>query len=302
MLAFALAATVTVQFTTNDFALEWYAVRTNTAPAAYQQAMDVAKEVPDDRTSLLAMNNVDGLAAQSGSPVEFVSLLSHLPDRLEFKNAVNASRQIADEITKVPQENRDEFVKASRARVAHATNLLRSQLQTHSSLLDLIASDLGIKLEPTAIKVLVVTAAPRPGASTFRTTDGPLCVVGLLGFAEHELLEVVAHEATHAMDELSRRQDTLLARLRRSLTEAGVDPTDPRTRDVPHAVVFAAAAARVRGALGDDYVPFGEAHGAYERMGDASKAVNAVWANRGTTDETVAEIVRRVIGTTAKRT
>ncbi len=294
MLAFALAATVTVQFTTNDFVLEWYAVRTSTAPTAYQQAMDAAKEVPDDSTTLLAMNSVDGMAAQAGSPVEFVSLLSRLPDRLEFKNAVSASRQIADEIAKVPQEKRDEFRAAASARVAHATNLLQSQFQKHGALLNLIASDLGIRLEPVTVKVLVVTAAPRPGASTYRTPDGPLCVVGLLGFAEHELLEAVVHEATHAMDELSKGQDTLLNKLRKALSDAGVDPTDPRTRDVPHAVIFVAAATRVIEALGRGYVPYGESQGAYARMGNASKVVNEVWAGRRSIDDAVSEIVRRV--------
>jgi hypothetical protein len=256
--------------------------------------MDAAKEVPDDRETIVAMGSVDGLAAQSDSPVALVSLLDRLPERLEFQGAKSAAKKIAEEIGKVPGEEREEFLSSVAPRTTHAANLLKRELADSPRLLDLVAADLGIELQSATVRVLVVPAAPRPGAATYRTPEGPLCVVGLLGFAEHELLEAMAHEAAHAMDELSREQDTLLNRLRRALAEASVPASDPRTRDVPHAVVFAAVAARVKQAKGPRYVPFGEAHGTYARMGQAARVVNEVWPNRGSMDETVREIVRRI--------
>jgi hypothetical protein len=104
----------------------------------------------------------------------------------------------------------------------------------------------------------------------------------------------MAHEVAHAMDDLSRDQDTLLNRLRKALAEANVPSSDARMRDVPHAVIFAVAADRVGRLKGKGYVPYGKAHGAYARMGETAIVVNEIWAKRGTIEERVAEIVRRL--------
>jgi hypothetical protein len=258
--------------------------------------MDAAKEVADDRETIVAMSSVDGLAAQAESPAALTTLLGRLPDRLEFQGAKNAAQRIADEIARVPTEARDAFLSSVAPRTTHAVNYLKREFASAPNLLGEIAGDLGVSLDSAVVRVLVVPAAPRPGAATYRTPQGPLCVVGLLRFAEHELLEATAHEAAHAMDELSRGQETFLNRLRKALTEANVPSTDPRTRDVPHAVIFAAVAHRVKAAKGARYVPYGEAHGAYARMGQAARVVNEVWPMRGAMDETVGEIVRRIVG------
>jgi hypothetical protein len=301
MFTLAFAAAVSVEFVQNGFAAEWFAVRTGTAPSAYARAMDAAKEVADDRETIVAMNSVDGLAAQSETPTALLTLLGRLPERLEFQGAKSAAQKIAEEIAKVPTESRDSFRAMAAPRTTHAVNLLKKELAADPRLLQRIAEDLHIELGDTVVRVLVVPAAPRPGAATYRTPQGPLCVVGLLGFAEHELLEAVAHEAAHAMDDLSRAQDSLLNRLRKALADANVPSTDPRTRDVPHAVVFAAVAHRVKEAKGPRYVPYGDAHGAYARLGQAARVVNEVWPHRGTLEETVAEIVRRIMGESGAR-
>lgn len=296
MVTFALAVAITVQFVENRFAVEWFAVRTGTAPSAYGKAMDAAKELADDRETIVAMSNVDGLAAQVDSPAGLASMLGRLPDRLEFQGAKSVAKRMADEIGKVPSNERDRLVASSAQRLSHARNLLRNELARHPRLLDDIAADLGIALKDASVRVLLVPAAPRPGAATYRTHSGPICVVGLLGFAEHELLEAMAHEVAHAMDDLSGDQSTLLSRLRKALADANVPSTDPRTRDVPHAVIFAAAAARVEAAKGRGYVPYGEAHGTYSRMGETAKVVNEIWAKGGTMEERVVEIVKRLGG------
>jgi hypothetical protein len=296
MVTLALAAAITVQFVENPFAVEWFAVRTGTAPSAYARAMDVAKQIADDRETIVAMSSVDGLAAQVETPAALVSMLGRLPDRLEFEGAKSTAKRMADEIGKVPLEEREKLVASSAQRLSHARNLLRNELGRHPRLLDEIASDLNASLNDASVRVLLVPAAPRPGAATYRTQKGPLCVIGLLGFAEHELLEAMAHEVAHAMDDLSRDQDTLLNRLRKALAEANVPSTDPRTRDVPHAVIFAAAAARVKALKGRGYVPYGEAHGTYSRMGETAKVVIEIWAKGGTMEDRVAEITKRLAG------
>jgi hypothetical protein len=296
MVTAALALAITVQFVENPFAVEWFAVRTGTAPSAYARAMDVAKQVADDRETIVAMSSVDGLAAQVETPSALVSLLGRLPDRLEFQNAKSTAQRMAEEIGKVPVEEREKLVAASAQRLNHARNMLRNELAQYPRLLNDIASDFGVSLGDASVRVLLVPAAPRPGAATYRTQKGPLCVVGLLGFAEHELLEAMAHEVAHAMDDLSGEQDTLLDRLRKALADANVPSSDPRTRDVPHAVVFVATAARVKALKGRGYVPYGEAHGTYSRMGESAKVVNEIWTKGGTMEERVSEIVKRLGG------
>jgi hypothetical protein len=296
MVTVALSLAITVQFVENPFAVEWFAVRTGTASSVYARAMDAAKLIADDRETIVAMSSVDGLAAQVETPAALVSLLGRLPDRLEFENAKSTAQRIAEEIGKVPGGEREKLVFASAQRLTHARNLLRNELAHYPRLLDDIASDLSVALNDASVRVLLVPAAPRPGAATYRTQNGPLCVVGLLGFAEHELLEAMAHEVAHAMDDLSRDQDTLLNRLRKALAEANVPSSDPRTRDVPHAVIFAATAARVKAVKGRGYVPYGQAHGTYSRMGETAKVVNEIWAMGGTMEERIAQIVNRLGG------
>jgi hypothetical protein len=242
------------------------------------------------------MGSVDGLAAQAHSSAELVSLLARLPDRLEFQTVKGVARRVSEEIAKVKLEAREAFKAEYSPRTLHAANLLRKELDAAPGLLDGIAADLEIKLSPVAIRVLIVPAAPRPGASTYRTPSGPLCVVGMLGFAEHELLEAVAHEATHAMDELSRGQDTVLARLRKKLEERQVTASDPRYRDLPHSLIFVAAAERVSIAKGPKYIPYGEAQGAYARIGQPAKVVREVWPGRKSADAAIEEMVRRTLG------
>jgi hypothetical protein len=295
MIGLLVAATISVDFVQNSFADEWFAVRTGTAPAPYAKAMDVAKEVADDRSALAAMGSIDGLAAQAGSSAELVSLLGQLPDRLEFQTVKGVARRVAEEIAKVRLEAREAFKAEYSPRTLHAANLLRKELHAAPGLLDKIAGDLEIKLDSVSVRVLIVPAAPRPGAATYRTPKGPLCVVGMLGFAEHELLEAVAHEVTHAMDELSRGQDTVLNRLRKRLEEREVTASDPRYRDLPHALIFVAAAARVAEVKGPRYVPYGEAQGAYLRLGEPARIVRGVWPEKKG-DEAINEIVRKTLG------
>lgn len=289
-----VSATLSLSFMQNDFAVEWFAVRSGSAPAAYGAALEVAREVPKDRAGLLAMGAIDGLAAVSREDT-FLPAIESLPERPEFASARASAKAIAKAILAIPREKRREFLDGARSKRDAARRSIEAELKAHAGLLDGIAADLGMKVEKAEVLVLLVSNAPSPGAATYRTVEGPVCVVGLASFKPEELMEAVAHEATHALDELTKGQDTLLNKLRKSLVLRGVAATDPLMRDAPHAVVFAAAAARVRAAKGKDYVPYGESHGAYARMGRTATVVNEVWAQSGTADEKVAEIVRRLV-------
>lgn len=286
-----------VYFMENGFAVQWYAVRSGIAGAGYERAIELAK-TPDDRAARLAMANVDGLAAIARNADEFVTSLGRLPSRAEFDAAKERAVAVAGEIKKAPSLV-DRFSKE----LSSARSTCEGHIARNAGMFAQIAKDLKINEPKASFLVLLVPDAPAPGAATFRSAEGGVCVIGVRSFKRDELFEAVLHEATHAMDDADRTGDNMLGRIRKSLAEHGIESTSPLMRDVPHAVIFAAADSRARQALGKDYVPFGVAHGAYTRMGIVAKVVLEVWTKYVTgamsADAAVKEIVERCVKVTA---
>jgi hypothetical protein len=65
---------------------------------------------------------------------------------------------------------------------------------------------------------------------------------------------------------------------------------------LPHALIFVEAAERVGEVKGSKYVPYGEAQGAYGRMGESARIVKEAWQGRRSTAEAVRQIVDRAVG------
>ena len=151
---------------------------------------------------------------------------------------------------------------------------------------------------PASVQVLLVSQAPRPGAMTLRTAQGPICVVGVAGFEGTLLEEAVLHEAIHAAD--AAATGGVLAELRAKLELAGIAKTDPRYRDAVHTIFFVQAAETIRHLADPAHVDYGDARGYYERVGPLAGTVRAAWTShvRGeiTKDEALERIVAAATG------
>ena len=90
-----------------------------------------------------------------------------------------------------------------------------------------------------------------------------------------QLVETILHEATHALDVAG--ESDVLDQLRERLERAGIDRTDRLWRDVPHALIFVEAGEVVRRVVDPEHVHYGEAAGAYARIGEAGAVVRRVW-------------------------
>ena len=154
----------------------------------------------------------------------------------------------------------------------------------------------GFQLPPPAepVPVLLVRRGPEPGAVTHRRRGGGgVAFVATDSFPGSLLDEAVLHEALHAVDVLGR--ESLVTRLRAALGRAGVGRRDPRQRDWVHALFFLHAADTVRRFLDDEHLPYGEARGAYVRMGSVIGVLRPLWESHGAGELGEAGLIERVV-------
>jgi hypothetical protein len=143
---------------------------------------------------------------------------------------------------------------------------------------DYILKRLGMEDPRLDIPVYLVAEAPYPGGFTHRRRGrGGVCFVGVEHAGGSLLLEVVLHEASHALDIATLDQDTAFQQLRAGLKQAGHDPRSPIYRDVPHTLLFYQAAETVRRLLAPGHKHYGDAIGYYAKVPQAIQAVRPAW-------------------------
>lgn len=126
------------------------------------------------------------------------------------------------------------------------------------------------------IPVFLVAAAPSPGGFTaLSRAHGAVCIVSAESHQGSALTEATLHEAIHALDTHTRQQQppSVLQSLRKGLADAGIAPTDPMMRDVPHTLIFAVAALVTRTSVDASHVPYGDTGGYYAKVPEARDAV-----------------------------
>lgn len=126
------------------------------------------------------------------------------------------------------------------------------------------------------IPVFLVAAAPSPGGFTaLSRAHGAVCIVSTESHQGSALTEATLHEAIHALDTHTRQQQppSVLNDLRNALADAGVAPTDPLMRDVPHTLIFAVAAHVTRTSVDASHIPYGQTGGYYAKVPEARDAV-----------------------------
>lgn len=116
-----------------------------------------------------------------------------------------------------------------------------------AELLEYITDKLDIKSDQRPLRIYLTIDALLPGGSTCSARGvGIVSFVNIKNVSDARMIEVVLHEAIHALDLRSQGKPTVLNLIRKKLIETGCRPNNPLFRDLPHAVVFVQAAETVQ--------------------------------------------------------
>lgn len=167
------------------------------------------------------------------------------------------------------------------ARIEESRVALDAALDAHGpACMEQLCRLLGIADPGAAIPVYLIADAPSPGGFTALTrAHGPVCIVSIDSHRGSTLVEATLHEAIHALDARTREQEppTVLQSLRTALTQAGIGATDTRMRDLPHTLVFAAAAETTRRDVDPNHVDYADTGGYYAKFPEARAIVLPSW-------------------------
>mgnify|MGYP001454059814 CR=1 FL=1 len=164
-----------------------------------------------------------------------------------------------------------------KVRIDAASEGLKAALDAHGpSCIARICEILGIADPRVTTPTFLVTVAPAPGGFSVLSREYyALSIVSIDAHQGSALVEATLHEAIHVLDAHTRQQQppSVLASLRKALTDAGIQPTDPRFRDIPHTLIFAVAAHITRTSVDASHIPYGQTGGYYAKVPEARDAV-----------------------------
>ncbi len=164
--------------------------------------------------------------------------------------------------------------------------LEREFMPKHRTALAYMLDSLGIEDPGVRIPLTLVVDTQPPGATTYRTRDGPVVVMSIAALLENDafsdLEETVLHEVCHVIDLASDGDADAFTQLRQMLEEAGVEKNDRRLHDVPHLVMFVQAENTMRRIYDPDHQAYGDTTRGdiaplYEREGEAAAVVRKHW-------------------------
>jgi parvulin-like peptidyl-prolyl isomerase len=253
----------------------------------------------DELGSPLAWGLVEGELALCESAMDFVRRCEALPERSSWHGREVALRESAVAFARALAAAEPYFLDQVWPRHERAIDAAASALRVGltplgASALDELMEDLEIDDPRVVIPVYLVAEAPGPGAATHRAPTsrgepGAACFVDADGFTGALQLEVVLHEALHALDLASAGRPTALNALRERLSDRG-----RLAHDAAHLLMFVEAAAVVRRVFDERHADHGEVAGVYARQPERSAAVRAAWTahleGRTTRDQALAAI------------
>src|ERR1700752_426214 len=119
-----------------------------------------------------------------------------------------------------------------------------------------LTKSLGMAEAGRVVPIYLVAEAIGPGAFTAWGDDhSGLCIVSIGTIKGTSLLDAILHEAIHALD-LETEKDNVLTQLGEQLLKAGFAETDLIVRHGPHMLVFIQSAETVRRYLEPTYEPY----------------------------------------------
>ena len=292
----------------------WFEVRARAEeegegePAAddpWRAAVGAARAATEALGHPLAFGLIEGRLAGCTTGRELSDALATLPEEFSLRRPgaparVLALRKIATSLGHEVAELEEGWLREhwpERARqLANAATTLRDAFANGRDAKLLEHARGLLRQAPTAspVPVHLVWRAPAPGGFTHRTLAGGVCFVAVAERGRSELVEVLLHEALHATDVAPANRGALPAMMSTALRSLAGTPQEAQGPPAIHALFFLAAAEAVRFGLDPAHVDYGDAHGAYGRMGEAVKVVRPAWRCYLAGEIDAAEFVARV--------
>lgn len=212
------------------------------------------------------------------------------------------TRTMADAIAAVEAEFHRTLWPERRTTIEQTIALLRQAIDpVESAIYQSMQQHLAAPDPQPVIPVYIVATAPWPGAMTYRARSGALCFVGVNMAEGSQMVEAVIHETIHAIDASTR--GNVFQQLRAALIEAGIRPTDPRYRTVPHMVMFVHGGEVVRQHIDPSHTDYGELPynnqaPLYERDAASVNAVRDHWLSHLRDEITREQAIEHIVAAT----
>lgn len=256
-------------------------------PAEFAEAVAAAKKLREKLgLSILAWGALDQklLSCKSASDLKraFEALPQEIPVFRGKPIAIRAEAvRFAEELVAVEAVYREKRWPTHQASIRAAMQRIESQFQPkETECLNFMIQSLDMKDPKDVVPVYLVQQASWPGAFTLKRADGGgVCFVSV-GPTEHTgslLFETILHEATHALDVLTKDTGSVLIEMRQKLVAAGMSPSDRNLRNIPHTLMFIQAGETIRRMVNPRHKHYGDAAGYYEKMGRVAVVERPIW-------------------------
>jgi len=280
-------------------------------PAEFAQAVAAAKKLREKLgLSILAWGTLDQnlLSCKSASDLKraFEALPQEIPVFRGKPVAIRAEAIcFAEELAAVESLYLEQQWPTHQAAIRAAMQRIEQQFQPkEAECLSFMVKSLGMPDPKDVVPIYLVQQASWPGAFTFRRADGGgVCFVSV-GRAEHAgslLFETILHEATHALDGLTRDTGSILIELRRKLQAAGMSPSDRDFRNIPHTLMFIQAGETIRRMVNPRHKHYGDAAGYYGKMGRIVVVERPLWIEYLDGKLTREAAVHRIVATLVEK-
>ena len=226
----------------------------------------------------------------SSSPEEFGQWFVDAPESVTHRGTVVPVRAPGLAMFKAMQAAWPEFLTTHWPGRSGELGAALKELETdflprHQAALGYMLDSLGIDDPMIEVPMVLVLESHPPGASTYRSKDGPIAVLSINDLLAEgrasDLHETLLHETCHVLDGASRG-DNAFSRLRENLEQRGIARSDQRYHDVPHLVMFVQSAETMRRHYDAEHIAYGDTQRGdtaplYERSGIAADIVRRHW-------------------------
>lgn len=239
----------------------------------------------------LSWGVLEGSLAGCQTAEDVRKAFADLPEKYTPKKSVGAKdaapkeielRSLAMDLASALQQTEPYYLAEPASKNEEVVNNARLVLNSRfhgreADCLGYLILNLGGRVPEATIPVYLVSTMMFPGAVTqiLPGRSGGVCFVAVRGVPQWQLVEVVLHESTHAMDVLWG-EDSALAKLRTRLSP--VLPAGSRNLDdIPHTLMFVQSGETVRRVLTPKHQHYGDVSRYYSKVYEATKAVREPW-------------------------
>ena len=222
------------------------------AEKAYSSALDSARNFENEVKTPLRWGFIEPFLTQCQTASMLGAWTDKIPERFRLRSGmVVTPRETLSPYTEALVEAEPAYMQSTWP--VHREPLLEAKKKLDNvfneqgaELLEFITDKLDIETDHRPLRIYLTPATPLEGGSTCSARGvGVVSFVNISGASEAKMIEVVLHEAIHALDLRSQGKPTVLNLIRKKLIQSGIQPNNSLFRDLPHAVVFVQAAETV---------------------------------------------------------